>query len=187
MKHPLDELNEFVALCNSEYPNSFVLSTCVNNTPDSRIVLAKRITRDGIYFYTNYNSAKGHQIIENQNVSALFYFADFSVQVRVSGVAFYLPSQMSDNYFSQRDYLSKIGAWSSSQSKHLSSRIILIAKVIRNIFRHGEDPKRPMDWGGYIIVADKVEIMTMKGHRLHDRKLYEKIGHGAWKSKLLYP
>lgn len=186
MIHPMEFLNEIIESGEGKYPNAFVLSTSVNDIPDSRVVLAKHIDRDGVYFYTNYTSDKGSQMNFNRNVAALFYFDELGVQVRVNGTVYFLQENLSDDYYAQRDYLSKIGAWSSSQSRRLSSRIILILKVIRDIFRHGESPKRPKWWGGYILVPEKVEIMNMRKFRLHDRIVYVKSGHG-WSSIRLYP
>ena len=49
-------------------PYAMSLATCgADNKPSVRIVLLREITETGIVFYTNYDSAKGHDIVENPN------------------------------------------------------------------------------------------------------------------------
>ena len=40
--------------------------------PSSRVVLLKKFTDDGLFFYTNYKSKKGQDISKNNNVSVNF-------------------------------------------------------------------------------------------------------------------
>lgn len=55
-----------------------------NNQPKSRMVLMKGYDREGLCFYTHYNSAKGIQIDKNPNASMLFYWPHVDRQVILS-------------------------------------------------------------------------------------------------------
>lgn len=44
--------------------------------PQNRIVLLKEVRQDGLVFYTNYASDKGQQLMQNPNISALFFGAN---------------------------------------------------------------------------------------------------------------
>ena len=46
-------------------PTAFALSSSLNNKPDVRMVLLKKILPDGYIFFTNINSNKGKQFNKN--------------------------------------------------------------------------------------------------------------------------
>src|SRR5688572_32912349 len=66
-------------------PNAMSLSTVHDNKPESRIVLLKSIHDNGFVFFTNYNSAKGHDILQNPHVSLNFVWLELERQVRING------------------------------------------------------------------------------------------------------
>ena len=65
-------------------PNAMTVSTIdENSAPDSRVVLARGVDKNGFVFYTNYDSAKSLQLITNPVASAVFAWLDLHRQVRV--------------------------------------------------------------------------------------------------------
>ena len=67
----------FEQICDSKQikePNAMTLSTVdENNTPNNRVVLLKKFSKDGFIFYTNYFSNKGKSISNNANVCLSFF------------------------------------------------------------------------------------------------------------------
>ena len=62
-------------------PNAMILSTITNQSPDSRIVLLKDLRDEEFVFYTNYNSNKGLQLIENPKCTLVFPWIELERQV----------------------------------------------------------------------------------------------------------
>src|ERR1700744_5090644 len=55
--------------------NSFVLSTATRNgVPSARVVLLKGVDTKGFLFFTNYESRKGTELLENPVASMTFYW-----------------------------------------------------------------------------------------------------------------
>jgi len=52
--------------------------------------------------------------------------------------------------------------------------------------RHGEQPPRPPQWGGYRVIPDEIEFWQGRADRLHDRLLYTRSGTG-WRIERLAP
>ena len=68
-------------------PNAMTLSTATRNgVPSSRIVLLKRVEKQGFRFYTNYSSRKGEELEENPRAALCFYWPSLERQVRVQGI-----------------------------------------------------------------------------------------------------
>ena len=66
--------NDAEAIKTIDEPNAFSLSTIgVDGFPKSRIVLLKSYDSDGFVFYTNYNSNKGKDILNNPKVGLSFF------------------------------------------------------------------------------------------------------------------
>ena len=168
-------------------PNAFVLST-VNSEgrPSSRVLLLRDLTSKGFSFFTNYNSQKSKDIESNPFVSMNFFWHEVERQVRISGRIEKLPVGDSDDYFNSRPYESKIGAWSSPQSSVIESRDVLDKNVEAFSSQYSGDVPRPPHWGGYCVVADKIEFWQGRSSRLHDRFVYTLEGNN-WKIERLAP
>jgi pyridoxamine 5'-phosphate oxidase len=67
--------------------------------PSSRMVLLKYWDTDGLVFFTNYESRKGHHLEANPNVAALFFWKGFERQVRIEGLVERVAAGLSDDYF----------------------------------------------------------------------------------------
>ena len=107
-------------------PTAMILSTVdQQGNPDSRVVLLKEMSEDGLVFFTNYGSKKAKQITLNPNVSVLFYWSKTERQVRIRGMVEKISEELSEEYFKTRPKESKLGAWASPQSRIIEGRKIL--------------------------------------------------------------
>ena len=168
--------------------NACVLSTVSSdNMPSSRIVLLKAVNEKGFTFFTNYKSNKSADIDENPNVALNFYWPKLERQVRISGVAKKISPKDSDDYFKSRPRESQMGAWLSNQSTSISLyyNFMNTLDTLESKFK-GKEVERPLYWGGYCIMPNRIEFWQGRPSRLHDRLLYESDGE-SWNKKRLAP
>lgn len=165
----------FDELCESNSviePNAMTLSTVdFKNRPRNRVVLLKKISKKGFVFYTNYDSRKGIDINNNQNVSISFFWPSFERQVIIEGICSKISAIDSDKYFYSRPIESQIGAIVSNQSTVIPNREHIENKFNSFKLEHPEI-SRPSNWGGYIIEPRNIEFWQGRKNRLHDRIIY---------------
>jgi pyridoxamine 5'-phosphate oxidase len=155
--------------------------------PSVRTVLVKGIDADGIVFYTNYDSAKGHDLAANPVASAVFVWLAHQRQVRLTGAVTPVPRAVTEAYFAERPRESQLGAWASHQSQVVASRAELEADYARVEQRFGSRPvPPPPDWGGYLLAPDEVEFWQGRPGRLHDRIRF-RFGADTWVTERLAP
>jgi pyridoxamine 5'-phosphate oxidase len=98
------------------------LSTVFNGQPRGRVLLLKGLHEEKFLFYTNYNSAKGQEIQNNDKVAMTFIWLPLQRQIRIEGVISKADERISDDYFKKRPRGSQLGAIASPQSKKIPSR-----------------------------------------------------------------
>jgi pyridoxamine 5'-phosphate oxidase len=169
-------------------PNAMTVCTATKDgIPSARILLLRNFDDNGFVFYTNYNSRKGGEIDENPHAALLFFWPELERQVRIEGVLSRQTSEESDLYFKSRPRTSKLGAWTSAQSKVIASRTVLDAEYETLSKRFpGEDVPRPPHWGGYILKPSSIEFWQGRPSRLHDRILFIQE-ENEWKISRLAP
>jgi len=169
--------------------NAMTLATVdAKSQPHARIVLLKGLDQQGFVFFTNYDSAKGHEIGATPRAALLFFWKELERQVRIEGSIEKISTEESDNYFKSRPEGSRIGAWASPQSREIADRSILD----RNYARYEEefsnvDIPRPPHWGGYRVVPHHIEFWQGRASRMHDRILFTKNAAGNWDKSRLAP
>src|SRR5579872_316369 len=170
-------------------PTAMVLSTTdIDGRSSSRVVLLRGFDENGFTFFTNYQSRKGMQIMQNPNASLLFFWPELNRQVRIEGAVQKLPAEESDEYFQSRPRESQISAWASHQSKRLQSREELDAAFAKYSREFSDMPvPRPPYWGGFCLVPQGIEFWHGRPNRLHDRLLFEMQENGEWKMCRLAP
>ena len=83
-----NELNAAVTELNHPLKFCVLSSIGLDNTPQSRIVILRKVTPDFKFtFFTDERSEKVHQIKANSNVSLLFYHPINKIQIKVNGTA----------------------------------------------------------------------------------------------------
>lgn len=169
-------------------PNAMSVATVgADGQPSLRTVLLKYYDATGFVFYTNLESRKSREIGANPRVALLFYWAEISRQVKITGEATRTTAAESLRYFLTRPRESQIGAWVSAQSSVISGRALLEGKFmeLRQKFADGQVPL-PAFWGGYRVRPATVEFWQARENRLHDRFLYRRSGDG-WSIARLAP
>ena len=155
--------------------------------PSIRTVLAKAINVRGVTFYTNYGSAKGHDLDEHPYAAAQFSWLAHERQVRLSGPVQRVTHEESVNYFRSRPRGSQLGAWASPQSHVIASRAVLDERLAAAQVRFGDgEIAIPPDWGGYLLTPESVEFWQGRADRLHDRLRFRSTGSG-WVLERLAP
>ena len=169
-------------------PEAMALATAgAEGRPSVRMVLLKGHGPDGFTFYTNEQSAKGEQLAANAQAALLFHWKTLRRQVRVEGPVERVADAEADAYFASRSRDSQLGAWASEQSRPLDSRATFeqrFERMQRDF--EGRDVPRPPHWGGFRVIPNRIEFWSDRPHRLHERRLFTRSGHG-WAEGLLYP
>ena len=166
--------------------NGMTISTVdEEQRPSSRVVLLKKFTDDGLFFYTNYKSKKGQDISKNNNVSVNFWWRELQVQIRVSGSISEASRIESEEYFNSRPKGSRISAIVSKQSEEIESFESFQKKVDEVINSLEEkDIKLPDHCGMYKIIPNQIEIWKEGEFRRHERTLFKLEGKKWLKSYL---
>ncbi|RZK81121.1 MAG: pyridoxamine 5'-phosphate oxidase [Pedobacter sp.] len=169
-------------------PNVMTLATAdYEGNPSARIVLLKGVDENGFVFFTNYESQKGKELLENPRAALVFFWAELERQVRIEGTVTRVEDQLSEEYFHSRPIASQIGAVASPQSHVISDRSVLENKVaeLNKTYADKEIP-RPLSWGGYLVKPQHIEFWQGRRSRLHDRIVYELVD-GSWRINRLAP
>lgn len=174
-------------------PNAMVLATvCADGQPSARVVLCKSIEANPgcILFYTNYLSRKGLELQTNPRAAIVFHWDQRHRQVRAEGRVERLSDAENDQYFAERPWQSRLGAWASAQSQPVASRAALSAAVT-DVARRFDIPyagpgtaeptvmnvrvPRPPHWGGFRLRVDAIELWVEGEYRIHDRARWTRV------------
>lgn len=175
-------------------PTAMTLATATREgQPSARIVLFKGVSqssqakRSGLQFFTNYESVKSRELLENPQASVVFYWPTLKRQIRFEGKVEKLSLAESNAYFQSRPRGSRIGAWSSPQSRIIKDRgeLLKLVEKTEAKFSDGEVPCPPF-WGGWRLVPERVEFWQEGQYRLHDRFSFE-WNETSWKISRLAP
>lgn len=169
-------------------PEAMTLATVSpDGRPSTRLVLLKGHDRSGFVFYTNFNSAKGRDLLANPNASLCFHWKSLGRQLRIDGQVAPVGDDEADAYFASRPRGSQVGAWASEQSAPVDTREALEARVREVEAEYdGRDVPRPPHWSGFRLAPQRIEFWTDRRDRLHDRQLFERDGEG-WRELRLQP
>ncbi len=169
--------------------NAMTLATAdKEGRPSARIVLLKGLDERGFVFFTNYESRKGHELVENPAAALVFYWAGQEREVTVAGPVAKLPPAESEAYFTSRPRGSRIAAWASRQSGVVANREALESEWKRYETEFsGKDVPLPPFWGGYVLQPSRIEFWQGRPNRLHDRFRYTRQAGNGWLIERLCP
>ncbi|WP_166459692.1 pyridoxamine 5'-phosphate oxidase [Amycolatopsis pithecellobii] len=170
-------------------PNAMVLATAdAEGRPSSRSVLCKGLDTRGVVFYTNYTSAKSHDLTVARYASVTFPWYSLHRQVTVRGEVEKVNVRETAEYWASRPRGSQLGAWASPQSQVVRSRRELdnALSSIERRFANVEEIPLPPHWGGWRVKPDTVEFWQGQRNRLHDRLRYVHT-HDGWHVQRVAP
>lgn len=153
----------------------------------SRVVLCKKWSEEGFYFYTNYDSRKGQQLADHPQAGLLFYFDPLFLQIKVSGSVERTTRADSEEYWNTRPRASQLSQYVSRQSAPVGSRQELDqawADAEKKLA--GKPIACPPNWGGYLVRPKTIEFWIGRPNRLHDTFEFEKHPKG-WTFRRLCP
>lgn len=170
-------------------PNAMALATAnKDGIPSVRTVLMKGLDERGFVFYTNAESNKGNDLLENPNAALCFYWKSIRRQIRIVGNVDLVSDEEADAYYDSRHWSSRVGAWASKQSRPLGSYEEL-QELVANFedkFKDMDSIPRPEHWKGFRIHPKTFEFWTEGEYRLHKRYLYT-LDESGWTLQMLYP
>lgn len=179
-------------------PDAIALATATaDGKPSVRMVLYKGQTtlpdgRQGIVFYTNYDSRKSRELISNPHAAVVFHWPLLVRQVRLEGEVVRAPIELSDRYWKSRAPGSQAAGAASPQSQEIESFDWLRARVEQT--QKLTHIPRPQNWGGYVLVPNRIEFWQGHAFRLHERAVFTldnttqtQNSKGDWKKALLGP
>ena len=190
-QEPLLEVKNFLELARdqnlSDWNGMTVSTVDDEQRPTSRVVLLKKFTDEGFFFYTNYKSKKGKDISKNKNVALNFWWRELQVQIRINGSISKASRLESEEYFNSRPKGSRISAIVSEQSKEIESFESFQKKVQDAIETlEEEEIKLPDHCGMYKIIPQQIEIWKEGEFRRHERTLF-KLEAKKWIKSYLSP
>ena len=170
-------------------PNALsVATTNSNNEPSVRMVLLKGLSTKGFVFYTNLNSPKSDDLTKNPRAAMCFHWKSLQRQIRISGSITQVADAEADIYFDSRPYESKIGAWTSDQSKIMNTREEFLTKIdeYKKKYKDEKNLPRPKHWSGWCLNPSSFEFWLGDKYRIHERLKYNRVLNN-WKKEILYP
>jgi pyridoxamine 5'-phosphate oxidase len=170
-------------------PTAMTLATAsADGVPAARMVLLKGCDPRGFIFFSNYESAKGHDLAANPRAALVFFWAPLERQVRVAGDVSRLSPEESDAYFASRPRGSRLGALASRQSSVIPNREALERRLAEvETLYPGDAIPRPAYWGGFCVSPRWIEFWQGRPSRLHDRLRYTRQPDEAWTVERLAP
>ncbi len=171
-------------------PNAMVLATTdADGRPSSRTVLAKGLDSRGVVFYTNFTSAKMHDLDATGFAAATFPWIALHRQVHLRGPVEVLTPEDSTGYWRTRPRGAQLGAWASAQSAVVPDRRALDVALEQAVarFADAEQVPLPPHWGGVRIRPVSVEFWQGRPDRMHDRLRYHRTDDGSWTVQRLAP
>jgi pyridoxamine 5'-phosphate oxidase len=192
MNDPMALFGEWLSKARGASPLRYPSAMCVSTVdgdgvPDARFVDLKEVTPEGFVFCTQFDSRKGKALEANPHIALTFWWDHIERQVRISGKAERVATSDADRFFASRRRDAQLASWASDQSAPLDDPALLEQRLRAVTERFDGAPiPRPDSWGGYLVIADRIEFLTFKANRMHERSLFHRDA-GGWRQQWLQP
>lgn len=157
-----------------------------SNEVESRFVNLKYIIDNEWTFFSNYQSPKAMDFNSHNQISALLYWRELNLQIRLKSKIYKSHITFSDNHFKKRSIEKNALAISSSQSKVISSYDAVEDSYNKTLSQINRQTKRPDYWGGFTFIPYYFEFWQGHENRLNKRLVFEQQNDG-WVERLLQP
>jgi len=170
-------------------PEAMTIATSTRaGEPSARMVLLRGFDERGFGFFTNYDSKKGRELLENPRAALVIYWPKLGRQVRINGTVAKQSAEESRTYFHNRPLASQLSAAASAQSEVVANRAVLEDAVTALSLKYeGREVPLPDRWGGYRVIPTTIEFWLHRENRLHDRLRYSRQARGGWRIERLAP
>ena len=155
------------------------------NEVDARYVNLKSIIENNFIFFSNYESPKAKQFNEHNQVSAVLFWNNINIQIRMKGKVKKLSKKTNTKYFIKRSEEKNALAISSNQSKLVDS-YNRVKENYNKSLKNDNLKKCPEYWGGFSFTPYYFEFWEGHESRINKREVFEKID-GVWKHSFLQP
>lgn len=155
------------------------------NEVRSRFVNLKFIDNKEFIFFSNYQSPKAKDFLDHNQISALIYWNNINVQIRLKGIIKKTSKEFNNIYFQDRSKKKNALAISSSQSVPIESYESVVKKY-NNVLKNDNLEKCPDYWGGYSFKPYYFEFWEGHETRLNKRNTYE-LKNNKWEHFVLQP
>ena len=156
-----------------------------NNEVNSRYVNLKYISDKDFIFFSNYDSPKSKDFKEHSQISALIFWSNINVQIRMKAKIKKTSDEFNQQYFFNRSKEKNALAISSKQSIQIES-YNQVKKNYNKSLKNDDLKKCPEFWGGYSFTPYYFEFWEGHESRINRREIFEKIDI-VWKQSFLQP
>tara|TARA_A100000164_G_scaffold365638_1_gene385446 strand:+ start:925 stop:1521 length:597 start_codon:yes stop_codon:yes gene_type:complete len=155
------------------------------NEVNSRFVNLKFVEDKKFIFFSNYNSPKSQEFENHNQISALIFWNETNIQIRLKGMIKKTSKKYNMNYFQNRSKHKNALAISSNQSKIIDT-YESVKKNYKKSLENDNLIKCPDYWGGYYFIPYYFEFWEGHISRLNKREVYE-IKNKNWIKYKLEP
>jgi pyridoxamine 5'-phosphate oxidase len=155
------------------------------NEVDSRFVNLKFIDNKEFIFFSNLRSPKAKQFKSHDQISAVLYWHNINVQIRMKAKIKNTSKDYSDSYFKNRSKEKNALAICSNQSEEISSYDLIKSKY-KKVLNNYDLTLCPEYWGGFSFTPFYFEFWEGNEKRLNKREAYKLIDND-WIKSILQP
>lgn len=170
-------------------PHAAALATADSQArPSVRTVYIVAVEAEGLLFFANRNSGKGHQLIDNPRAALCLFWPVLQEQAIIEGDVLLQSAEVSDLYWHKRARVAQLAAWASEQGAPAPKKPVLRREARQ--FEHdlGFEPvPRNPDWCAFRIQPDRIEFWPTGWQRMRERTRYQKDSDGQWLREALNP
>ena len=155
------------------------------NEVSARFVNLKIIKDKEFIFFSNYNSQKANDFQGHNQITALIYWNEINIQIRLKAIIKKTNRDFNISYFKKRDKYKNALAISSDQSATIES-----FDIVKNNYNEclvNEDLKKcPDHWGGFSFTPYYFEFWKGDKNRLNEREAFTLLNN-EWLKSILQP